>query len=81
MLQIQRLNIEGAMYGSAILDPGTSDIENLKKILQINIWTHHKAVASKCTINHLDGLKAMLSALSMPFNQVRYSGQMKALPA
>lgn len=43
--------------------------------------TYHIAVQSKCTINHFDGLNAIESAFSIPFNQVRYSGQMNALPA
>ena len=39
------------------------------------------AVQSKCTISHLEGLKAILSAYSMPSIKVRNSGQTNAEPA
>ena len=42
---------------------------------------YHMAVQSKCTRSHLEGLKAKLSAYSMPVIQVRNSGQTKAEPA
>lgn len=45
------------------------------------LHTHHIAVQSKCTMSHLEGLKANESAISMPFIQCLNSGQMKAAPA
>lgn len=43
--------------------------------------THHIAVQSKCTINHLLGLNAIESAYSIPWSQPRNSGHTNALPA
>lgn len=50
-------------------------------MLEWNLFAHHIAVQSKCTISHFDGLNAIESALWMPFNHTRYSGQMNAEPA
>lgn len=50
----------------------TSFLKEPKK--KINV-AHHIAVQSKCTISHFDGLNASESAFSIPFNQIRYSGQ------
>lgn len=47
----------------------------------LDLFAHHIAVQSKCTINHFDGLNASESAFWMPFNHTRYSGQMNAEPA
>ena len=49
--------------------------------LDTELSTHHIAVQSKWTINHLLGLKAMESANSMPFIHFLNSGQTKAEPA
>ena len=43
--------------------------------------TYHIAVQSKCTISHFDGLKAILSAYSMPSMKDLNSGQTNADPA
>lgn len=53
----------------------------LKVRCTAELFFTHMAVQSKCTISHLDGLKAIESAYWMPFNHVRYSGQINALPA
>lgn len=44
-------------------------------------YSYHIAVQSKCTINHFEGLNAIESAFSIPFNQILNSGQINALPA
>lgn len=78
MGQIQRVDIESSMKRRAVSNPTKTRISS---ILTYPHPTYHIAVQSKCTINHLDGLKAMESALWMPFSHFLNSGQMKALPA
>ena len=88
MFEIERFYIESFMQRPTILHPKYIKIIFLvSKLLSskcyinvINIST--KLVRkSKCTINHFDGLNAILSAYSMPFIQIRNSGQTKAEPA
>lgn len=83
MLQIQRFHIESAMNSNAVLHPKNSTV-NLTSVSfgkLIMTSTYHKAVASKCTINHFEGLNAIESARSIPFSHARNSGHIKALPA
>lgn len=95
VLQIQRLDIESAMKCATVFHPVVSKRRSGRRMTRHDFRmcevpqarqnrsrkTYHRAVQSKCTISHLDGLKAIESALSTPFSQPRCSGQTNELPA
>ena len=80
-IKIAKMPIFEVLPSSKLISRKILVVESFSNFHTVCVITYHIAVQSKCTISHLEGLKAILSAYSMPSMKVRNSGQTKADPA